>query len=452
MKIALVAHHATPPAHPVDPYSADQAANVSGLGRALAAQGHDVVIYARRNSPELPGTLAIAPRLRAEFIDAGPPAPVPADQLPQYAKDIADDLAARWRDRSPDVVHAHHWTNGLAALSATRERDAAIVQTFGSLDAAERRHRIAGETSDARMRMESCIARAVTTVLATTSDEVAELSKLAVPSPKVSLVPAGVDVSRFKPAGYVAKRRREPKLIAVGSLAEYRGLDALLRCLSELPSGQLVIAGGPSADQLESDHGYRILAKLAAHLGVADRVQFTGHVSDDALPTLLRSADLLVSAARYEPAGMTAVRAMACGIPVVATAVGAYRDAVIDGTTGLLVPPGRPEMLAWRLRDLLAYPMRMAAFGIAAADRAKSRYAWDRIASETVAVYERTIARSQSLQRATAVSPAQPRQSGSARTIRAAASTPTVRPVQRRSGARQAGKRSALAPVGGHAA
>jgi glycosyltransferase involved in cell wall biosynthesis len=446
MKVALVARHATPPAHAADPYSADQAAYVSGLGRALAAHGHDVVIYARRNSPELPGTLAIAPRLRAEFVDAGPQAPVPADQLPQYTKDIAGNLAARWRDRAPDVVHAHHWTNGLAALTATRERFVPIVQTFGSLGAAEQRHRIAGESSGARIRMEAAVARAVTTVLATTSDEVAELSKLAVPSDMVSLVPAGVDVGRFKPTAYVAKRRRAPKLIAVGSLAEYRGLDTLLRCLSEVPGAELVVAGGPAADQLESDHGYRILAKLAAHLGVADRVRFTGHVSDDDLPTLLRSADLLVSAARYEPQSITAVRAMACGIPVVATAVGAYRDAVIDGTTGLLVPPGRPEMLARRLRDLLAYPMRMAAFGIAAADRAKSRYPWDRIASETVAVYERTI------HRAHAISPAQPQQQRPARTIRAAGSPPAARPVPRRSGSRQAGHRPALAPVGGHAA
>ena len=83
---------------------------------------------------------------------------------------------------------------------------------------------------------------------------------------------------------------------------------------------------------------------------------------------------------------------MACGNPVVATAVGAYADAVVDGTTGLLLPPGRPQMLAKRLRELLATPMKLTGFGIAAADRARSRYPWERIAAETTSAYERCLA------------------------------------------------------------
>ncbi len=393
MKIALVARHATPPTHALDPYSADQAAHVAELGRSLADQGHEVVIYTRKDSEKLPGKMSLGNGLTAEYIPAGPHAPVPADQLPQYAKDVAAHLVKRWRRQAPDVVHAFHWTAGLAALAAAREKPVPVTLSFGSLGAAEQRLRIAGELTPTRLRMESCLARSADAVLATTSAEVAELTRLGVPGRTVSLVPIGVDTGKFAPAGYVAKRKKHPKLVTVGSLAEYRGLDALLRCLTELPDTELVIAGGPVADELEADHGYRILAKLAAHLGVADRVQFTGHVTDRALPALLRSADLLVSNARYEPQGLTAIRAMACGVPVVATAVGPYSDAVIDGTTGLLVPPDRPQALARRLRDLMANPMRLAAFGIAAADRAKSRYPWDRIATETVTVYEGAVTR-----------------------------------------------------------
>ena len=64
----------------------------------------------------------------------------------------------------------------------------------------------------------------------------------------------------------------------------------------------------------------------------------------------------------------------------------------MEGTTGILIPPGRPALLAQRIRQLLAHPMLIEAYGVAAADRAKSRYSWDRIADETLAVYERTIA------------------------------------------------------------
>jgi glycosyltransferase involved in cell wall biosynthesis len=390
MKIALVAAHASS-AHVNDPFGADQAAHVTGLGRALAAQGHEVTIYARKDSPSLPARHTISRGLTAEYIAAGPAAPVPNDQLPKLASEIARHLVARWSANTPDVVHAYHWTSGLAALAAAREVPVPVVQTFGSLAAAERRAGVAGEPQDARRKMESCIARAATAVLATTSDEIAELSRLGVPSARVTCVPVGVDTEAFKPDGHVPARKKHPTLITVGSLAPYRRIDLLLRCLAELPGAELIIVGGPAADDLEADHGYRVLAKLAAHLGITERVRFTGSVSDTKLAALLKSAQLLVSATSYEPASGTAIRAMACGVPVAATAVGSYADAVLDGTCGLLIPAERPAALARRLRELLSSPMRLAAFGIAASDRARSRYSWDRIAMETTASYEKAI-------------------------------------------------------------
>jgi glycosyltransferase involved in cell wall biosynthesis len=124
---------------------------------------------------------------------------------------------------------------------------------------------------------------------------------------------------------------------------------------------------------------------------VHTRLSFTGEVSPADLPALLRSADLLVSAAPYDPHGVITLAAMACGTPVAVSAVGSNRDAVLDETTGLLVAPGRPGLLAQRVRRLLAAPMRLEAFGIAAADRAGARYSWDRIARETAAAYERCL-------------------------------------------------------------
>jgi D-inositol-3-phosphate glycosyltransferase len=392
MKIALVARHAPASATPSDPYAAEQAANVAGLGKALAAQGHSVVIYARKDAPGLPERETLAQGLTVRYIKAGPPAPVPADELPKYVAEIGRYLAARWKKDTPDVVHAHHWTSGLAALLAAREQPVPIVASFGSLGTAEQRHGVPGPQDSARIRMEQAIARSVTGVLATTSDEVEELAALGVPGARVRVVPAGVDTTKFSPEGPVAKRHSELRLLHVGSLAEHQGLDRLLRALADLPGAELVIAGGPSPDELDSDIAYKKLGKLAAALGVADRVTFTGQVPAKNLPALMRSADVFISGSRYEPFGSAAICAMACGTPVVANEVGAYADAVVDGTTGLLLPPGRPDVLVKRLRDALAMPMKLTAFGIAAADRARSRYPWERIATETAAAYERCIA------------------------------------------------------------
>jgi glycosyltransferase involved in cell wall biosynthesis len=109
------------------------------------------------------------------------------------------------------------------------------------------------------------------------------------------------------------------------------------------------------------------------------------------MPALIRSADVVVSVPWYEPFGITAIEAMACGVPVVVSAVGGHLDTVVDGVTGLHVPPRVPSALAGRLRRLLTDPRLGASLGATAARRARERYNWSRIAAETEAVYNRVI-------------------------------------------------------------
>jgi glycosyltransferase involved in cell wall biosynthesis len=151
-------------------------------------------------------------------------------------------------------------------------------------------------------------------------------------------------------------------------------------------------SGGPPREDLRGDLSYRRLAKLGDSLDLHGRVFFAGQVGRAGLPPLLRSADLMVNFNQHEPSALTSIQAMACGTPVVASALGAHVDAVVDGTTGILVEPGRPALLAQKIRALLAHPMQLEAFSVAATDRARSRYSWDRIAHETLAVYDTALA------------------------------------------------------------
>ena len=100
----------------------------------------------------------------------------------------------------------------------------------------------------------------------------------------------------------------------------------------------------------------------------------------------MRSADLLVSVPWYEPFGMVPLEAMACGVPVVASAIGGHTDIVQDGVTGALVPPRDPGALSQLVAELLSRP-DLARYGAAAAERAQARYSWERIARDTAAVY-----------------------------------------------------------------
>jgi glycosyltransferase involved in cell wall biosynthesis len=265
-----------------------------------------------------------------------------------------------------------------------------VVQTFASLGAAEHRHHLPDTGPAGRVRLEASIARTVAAVLASSSEESAELAGLGVPPAAVRLVPCGVDAMRFAPGGRAMRRGRRPRLLAFGPLEPRQGLDTVIRAVAQVPDAELVIVGGPYRRQLRELPYYRTLAGLASSAGVRGRVIFTGQVPPDDVPAWIRSADLVVSAASYEPFGTTTVQAMACGVAVIASAVGANNDAIIDGTTGVLVPPDRPRLLGQRIRELLAAPVRRGAYGAAAADRARSRYAWERIGAETLAAYEQS--------------------------------------------------------------
>jgi glycosyltransferase involved in cell wall biosynthesis len=390
MKIALVAQQATPQST-VGPQRADDQ-RLLELSKSLASKGHRVTVYAQRHSAELPARAQIESGVAVEYIGPDDGQCTGESELLAQVPAFSRPLHDQWAKERPDVVHALRWTSGLAALAAARGLQIPLVQSFDSLGVAERRHHlIPRDAGTERIRLEPAIGRSANAVVAGSSDEESDLARLGVPRRSIRVVPCGVDTDEFTPEGPVAERSNRPRLVAVADLSEHDSLAALLHALARVPGAELVVAGGPPADRLSHDLSFRRLAKLAGTLGVSEQVTFTGEVGRGALPPLLRSADLLVNINEYDPTGTLAVQAMACGTPVVATAVGGQVDAVVDGTTGILVPPGRPALLASRIRQLLAHPMMLEAFSVAAADRAKSRYSWDRIAHETLAVYDRAL-------------------------------------------------------------
>jgi glycosyltransferase involved in cell wall biosynthesis len=159
-----------------------------------------------------------------------------------------------------------------------------------------------------------------------------------------------------------------------------------------VPDAELVVVGGPPAETLDADPEVRRLRAVAEAAGVADRLVFTGSVARDDVPAWVRSADVVLAVPWYEPFGITPLEAMACGRPVVATAVGGLVDTVVDGVTGDLVPPRDPAALGRALAALLADEERRAAYGAAGVKRARARYRWSRVVADTDAVYQQVLA------------------------------------------------------------
>jgi D-inositol-3-phosphate glycosyltransferase len=389
MRVAMVSEHASPLAVLGGADAGGQNVHVAALSAALARRGVEVVVYTRRDDPDLPWRVAAGPGVTVEHVDAGPPRPIPKDELLPYMDQFAARLRWSWRRDPPDVVHAHFWMSGRAALAAGRPLRLPLVYTFHALGVVKRRHQGAKDTSPpSRIREEALLAREADRIVATCSDEVFELVRVGADLRHITVVPCGVDLGLFRPDGPAepspAGRHR---LLVVSRLVERKGIGNAITALAGLPAAELVVAGGPPADRLSEDPEARRLAALAAELGVTDRVRLRGRVERRGLAALYRSADVVVCVPWYEPFGLVPLEAMACGVPVVATAVGGLVDSVVDGVTGLHVPPRPPNALGPPLARLLSDEARRAAFGTAGARRARRRFGWDRIARSTLDVY-----------------------------------------------------------------
>jgi glycosyltransferase involved in cell wall biosynthesis len=392
MRIAMVSEHASPLAALGGVDAGGQNVHVAELSAAMARRGHEVLVYTRRDDPGLPDRVQTPDGYTVLHVPAGPPVNLPKDELLQHMMEFGEFLSAQWRGEPPDVAHAHFWMSGLATQRGARHNQIPAIQTFHALGVVKRRHQGAQDTSPpARLELERGLARAMDWVTATCTDEVFELVRLGRSRSRISVIPCGVDVARFRPDGPRAPRSDRARIIAVGRFVPRKGYDILIRALTAVPRAELLIVGGPDPAGLPTDPEARRLSALAAKLGVADRVRLSGSVPRAEMPAILRSADVVACTPWYEPFGIVPVEAMACGIPVLATAVGGMLDTVVDGVTGLHVPPKDPGACASALSAMLGDPARLARWGAAGRERALSRYSWDRIAADTLKVYQRVL-------------------------------------------------------------
>ncbi|HZN75413.1 MAG TPA: glycosyltransferase [Micromonosporaceae bacterium] len=391
MRVALISEHASPLAVLGGADAGGQNAHVAELASALTQLGHGVRVYTRRDRVDQSDVIETPDGYEVVHVPAGPAEPMAKDDLlphlPEFGRWLREDWAHG--NRRPDVAHAHFWMSGLVAVMAARRFATPIVQTYHALGAVKRRHQGAADTSPrSRIGYEYQLGRTVHRVIAQCTDEVAELVRLGIPRGRIDVVPSGVDTDRFTTRGRAAPRGRRFRILSVGRFVDRKGYDDVIRALPAVPKAEFVLIGGPPAAELDTDPLARRLRALARECGVGNRVRLVGSVPREEMPKWYRSADVVAATPWYEPFGLTPLEAMACGVPVVATAVGGLTDTVVDGVTGDLVPPRDPDALGDALRGLAEDRQRRMAYAAAAIDRTRARYSRQRCAEQLTAVYE----------------------------------------------------------------
>jgi alpha-maltose-1-phosphate synthase len=307
---------------------------------------------------------------------------------------ISADLSMTAAVAGADLVHSHTWYANLAGHLATLLYGVPHVVTTHSLEPLRpwKAEQLGGGYALSswceRVAIESAAA-VVAVSDAMRADLLATYPD--VPAERVRVIRNGIDPSEYAPdPGTDVLERygvdpRRPAVVFVGRITRQKGLPVLLRAAARLdPATQLVLcAGQPDTDGLAAEVTGLVTGLQAARSGVI----WLARLPNRAVIQLLTHATVFACPSLYEPLGIVNLEAMACGTAVVASRVGGIPEVVVDGDTGLLVPPGDPAALADALNVLVHDPDLAVAMGSRGRKRALADFGWAAIAAQTAALY-----------------------------------------------------------------
>jgi D-inositol-3-phosphate glycosyltransferase len=382
---------------------------VRDLSRELSRRGVVVDVFTRSQSPTIPriSTGRLGENGRVIHIPAGPQRPynknLVFDFLPEFVERVQDFVVQE--NTRYDLIHSHYWLSGWAALDLRDAWRVPVIQMFHTLG--EMKNRVAQTPEERegslRIEVEGQLMRSADRLIAATPLEKAQMSWLyGADGDNISVVPAGVDLSLFRPVSRAEAKTRigisphRRMILFVGRIQPLKGIDTLIRAMkhviSQYPDLEddlcvTIIGGDPKPDSELEQAEFERLKTLRADLGIGDLVTFLGAKDQDTLVYYYSAAEMVVMPSHYESFGMVALEAMACGTPVIGSDVGGLTFSIEDGFNGYLVPGRDPEALADKIALLLRHTALRDHLGEQAI-RWAERYAWTYIADEILDVYD----------------------------------------------------------------
>ncbi len=385
-----------------------QVVYVLELSKALSSLGIGVDIYTRwfeRSKPNieaLPGY----PEVRVVRIPAGPWEFIPKEQIYGVLPELAANMVAFIRDQDLryDLFHGHYVDAGIVTLDVAETLSRPAFFTAHSLGA-WKREQMGGDPHEMerkfnfehRIAEELRIFKSVRALTVTTELQQQKIDQLyRFRADNIRVIPPGVDVHNFRPLD-TGEQELEAGLppryiLCLSRIDTNKGHDFLLhafdRVRAHLPDVHLVIAGG-SPEPEERELGVLSMMKeIIDEREMQDIVHhIPGHVERQRLVSYYRRADLFALPSLFEPFGMTALEAMACATPVVASRLGGIRDVIDSGENGFLVDPSNAKEFAHAMIRLLRDPQLAERLGRAGRETVRQRFSWEAIAERHLALY-----------------------------------------------------------------
>lgn len=389
--VAVISAHTSPLSLPGTRDSGGMNVYIRALSRELGNRANQMDIFTRRTDPSQPEIVPIDEHSRVIHVSAGP-ADAEKSDLRHYLPAFLRGVRA-FQERnglSYDLIHSHYWLSGWVGHALQLHWKVPHIVMFHTLGEVKNSAYVNENEPTYRIDAEREIAQGADRIICASHDEARLVAELCDVSPeRIAVVPCGVDLEHFRPLDKPSAKSRlglgadDPVILFVGRIEPLKGIDILLRATSQLDGPfRLLVVGG---DQRDNER-LLYLRELVDELGLAGRVTFVPALLHEALADYYNAADVCVVPSYYESFGMVALEAMACGVPVIASAVGGLPETVRDGESGLLVSDNTPEAFAGRLELLLGDPelrweLSMGARSLAA------QYSWANVAEQVEAVY-----------------------------------------------------------------
>jgi D-inositol-3-phosphate glycosyltransferase len=405
-RVAMLSYHTCPLARLGGQKTGGMNVYVRDFSQALAGAGVQVDVFTRlQPGCEPVVNHELGPHCRVIHIPAGPDRLASVQEMEAYLDEFAAGVLAfaAAEHIAYDLIHSHYWLSGLIGRQLRAGWNGIpLVQMFHTLG--HMKNAIARSPSEyatpARIEGETHLVQVADRLIAATPAEEQQLIDYYGADPrKISIVPPGVDLERFRPLQRVQAMQSigippfRKNILFAGRIEPLKGIDTLLAALAHLQAQQtdkleevcVTIVGGDPWTPVPDSEMER-LQTMAGELGLHDLVTFAGSRDQDLLPYYFAAAEMVIVPSHYESFGMVALESMAMGTPVIASRVGGLAHLVVDGCNGYLVPAGDAVALARRILDLLDCEGCRAQMSREAQAYARS-YAWPRIVDRMLAVY-----------------------------------------------------------------